>query len=90
MGTVWQEGESSILSDLFQYIYWKLQYIQNKYPPSNPLRQYIQHELLLLASDNDPEKAFDLFFELFDEFRKEKWIVFEWDDPLPWETNIEN
>jgi hypothetical protein len=31
-------------------------------------------------SRNDESKAFDLFFELWDEFVKEKSIVFEWDE----------
>ena len=73
-----------------EYIEKKLEYIKEQYPPKEWYKNYRATELLLLASGNDPEKAFDLFFELFDEFRKEKGIVFEWDDPLPWETNIEN
>jgi hypothetical protein len=54
-------------------------FLRDKYKalfPENSLYQ----DLLLLASDNDPEKAFDLFFELFDEFKKERGIVYEWDN----------
>ena len=74
------EEESKIIHDFLQHTWKKLQYVEKQYPPDNPLRQYITHELLLLASNNDPEKAFDLFFELFDEYKKEKWIIYEWDE----------
>ena len=45
-----------------------------------PLRQFLPHEYLLKISWGDEKKALDLFFELFDEFIKEKEIIFEWDE----------
>ena len=32
------------------------------------------HEALLNTCNNDAEKAYDKFFELFEEFKKEKWL----------------
>jgi len=64
--------ENAILVEFYEHTRIKLQYIEKENPPNNPLRQYVYYELLLLASNNDPEKAFDLFFELFDEYKKEK------------------
>ena len=75
------EEEGKIIYDFLEHTWKKLQYVEKQNPPDNPLRQYITHELLLLASNNDPEKAFDLFFEMFDEYKKEKWIIYEWDNP---------
>jgi hypothetical protein len=83
------EEESMIINDFLQYTWRKLQYVEKQFPPENPLRQYITHELLLLASNNDPEKAFDLFFELFDEYKKEKGIIYEWDNPTPVDSDEE-
>jgi len=67
------------LYDFEAYICLNLEHLKKKYSPENLLREYNYYELLLLASNNDPEKAFDLFFELFDEYKKEKGIIYEWD-----------
>jgi len=75
-----QEKDWNKLEDLNIYINKKLFYIEQQNPPDNPLQQYLTHELLLLASDNDGERAFNLFFELFDEYEKEKGIMHEWDE----------
>ena len=64
------------LTILDRYVEWRLK-LQLEIPNNQLI---LLDELYLLASNNDPEKAFDLFFELFDEYKKEKWIIYEWDE----------
>lgn len=66
------EQEKNIYLEFHEFIVKKL---SNKH--WNILSYY---RLILLEVGNDEEKAFDLFFELWDEFVKEKGIVFEWDE----------
>ena len=76
----WSNQDSSLPKDKNLFDQLK-EYIIIKYQQTFP-DVYFYDKLLLLASGNDPEKAFNLFFELFDEFKKEKWIVYEWDNPV--------
>ena len=50
------------------YEFWK--YILKK----TNSKRILFHEALLDICKNDTEKAYDKFFELFDEFKKEKWL----------------
>ena len=63
------EKYDSILSKFYQYIHLKLDW---KFWVN-----FLWWQLILLEANNDQEKAFNLFFELFDEFKKEKGIEYE-------------
>ncbi len=68
----WKRWNEIVIFHQFQ------DFIREKYKTLFP-DHHLYQDILLLASNNDPEKAFDLFFELFDEYKKEKGIIYEWD-----------
>ncbi len=78
----WKRWNEIVIFHQFQ------DFIREKYKTLFP-DHHLYQDILLLASNNDPEKAFDLFFELFDEYKKEKGIIYEWDNPTPVDSDEE-